>query len=299
MIIGFYALFYLNIDAFRALGKINISEVFRSILRHVVFLIFAVIIYRTNNAKHLPEALLLSFIILSIISTILVLKIFSKRIKENTKKVVVISKKEIFNKSYPMSISMIAFLFLQSTDILLLGAFNEFKDVAYYSRSVQLALLVSLVLHAVNTVYAPKIAELYTLKKYNTLNQSVRKATKLIFITSFLPILLLFFFANSFLKLFGDDYTQAAIALQVLMVGQIVNTFTGSVGMYMNMTNRQKVLQNILLITIVLNFILNFVLIPKYGMLGAAISTSFSTAGWNLFGCIYLYRNDKVKTYLH
>ncbi len=298
-VLGFHALLLLNIDALRALGKLRISELYRSILKHLSLFFFVFVLYLTHNDEYLSDALLLNSVVLSIASTFVVVKGFKKLQSDQyfTKKES--SLKEIFIQSYPMSISMIAFLFLQSTDIILLGAYEAFDKVAYYSRAVQLTLLVSMVLHAVNTVYAPKIAELYSLNDEANVKINIKKSTRLIFIASILPIIFLFIFSDSILTLFGKDYAEASFALKVLMIGQIFNVLTGSVGMYMNMTNKQNTLQYILISALVINFLLNILLIPHYGLVGAALATTISTAGWNIYGSIYLFLKDNIKTFLH
>jgi O-antigen/teichoic acid export membrane protein len=188
---------------------------------------------------------------------------------------------------------------MQSVDVILLGKFTDFETVAYYSAAIKLTTIISLVLTSVNAVFAPKIAELYSNKDFLNLNLNLKKATRLIFILTIPGIVLLAVFSTVFLSFFGEGYMQAKNALIILLLGQTVNALCGSVGVYMNMTGKQNTLQIILIISFLLNLVLNWLLIPLYGMIGAAIATSISMVLWNITGTIYLLKTDKIKTFLN
>lgn len=81
-------------------------------------------------------------------------------------------------------------------------------------------------------------------------------------------------------------------------MGQAVNAFCGSIGVYLNMTGKQQVFQVVLLSALGVNVVLNYFLIPKFGMTGAAIATSVSMILWNAAAVLYVYQKDGVKTFL-
>jgi O-antigen/teichoic acid export membrane protein len=47
-----------------------------------------------------------------------------------------------------------------------------------------------------------------------------------------------------------------------------------------------------------LNVALNAYLIPIYGMNGAAWATAASMMAWNITAVIYVYKTDRIKTFL-
>lgn len=296
-ILGFHALAMLNIDYYRALNKIEISEVFRNFYRHAFFILALVGITLTQRYEYLIDVYLLNYVLLGIVSTFFVFRSFRKL--EASPHAQFYSYKNILKRSVPMSVSFAAFLILQSTDILVLGKYSSYDNVAYYSVTIQLTKLISVVLYAVNAAYATKIAELYELRSVHELKVNVKKSTRLIFILTAPVVLVMLLFSDFFLGLFGDSYTAAKPALNILLIGQIMNSATGTIGMYMNMTGNQNRLQNILLISIFVNLILNLVMIPKYGMVGAAISTAATTIGWNVYCAWYLFKKKGIKTFLH
>jgi O-antigen/teichoic acid export membrane protein len=112
-------------------------------------------------------------------------------------------------------------------------------------------------------------------------------------------ILFFCFFSEKILSIFGENYTYAKEALIILVIGQGICSLFGVSQIYLNMTGRQRHFQIILIFSVFINFTLNKVLIPKQGIIGAAIAYSISMIFWNLIVTYYVYKQDKVKLYIH
>jgi O-antigen/teichoic acid export membrane protein len=292
----FYSITMLNIETFRAMDKIYISELIRNFFRYIFFFLFVILIHFYNKNEVLIDAFLINFVIIGCVSSLFILWKFS--FKNSTSKNL-FNRKEIMKRSIPMAVSLVILVLMQSVDILLLGKFNNFADVASYAIAVKLTIIVTLALTSVNAVFAPKIAELYSLKLFKNLKSDIIKATRLIAILTIPVILFLFVFSEYILGLFGSEYLNAKTALYILLFGQAINALCGAVGVYMNMTNRQKILQRFLLTAFLVNLVLNLILIPEYGIEGAAIATTISMILWNIGGSFYIYKNDGVRTFLN
>lgn len=288
----FFAITLFNIDAIRGLKKPELSEIYRNIIRHLVFFCVAFAIFFYNYQEYLVEAFMLSFIILAITTTIQIIMLF-KKVKEQA--INIESYKNIIIKSYPMALSAVAYFLMQTVDIIFLGKFEDFDTVAHYAVAVKLATVTTIALISVNVIIAPKIAELFSSSKMEELKRLIQQGIKMTLLLSIPGILILAIFNNFFLSLFGSGYTAATIALYVLLVGQAINIFCGSAPAYLNMTNKQTILQRTLFLGLVINICLNWLLIPYYGMEGAAFSTAFSMLVWNTILVVYIYRKDRVK----
>ncbi len=292
----FYGITLLNIDVFRAINKIYISEFYRNIMRYAIFFAAIIFLYVTENPQFLVEVFLLNFAFLALLSTAFLLYYFSKVNAKNTSEE--ITYKQIIKRSGPMAISAITYLLMQSVDVILLSKYSSFERVAFYSVAIKLTTVLSLVLASVNTVYAPSFAEWYSMNDFKSLREGLKRSTRLIFLFTFPVIIIILVFSKMILGFFGPNYVEARWALIVLLIGQAVNAFCGSVGVYMNMTGKQVIFQRILIIAFTINIVLNLILIPKYDLLGAAIATTISTVFWNLVTTAYIYRKDKIITFL-
>jgi hypothetical protein len=75
-----------------------------------------------------------------------------------------------------------------------------------------------------------------------------------------------------------------------LTAGQLVNVLAGSVGLLLLLTGRQNTYQNILAFATLLSIALNWLLVPRHGLLGAAIANSTSVAMANILSVIAVRR---------
>ena len=293
----FYSITMLNIDTIRALKHTLISEGFRNIFRYMPFFIFSIILYIIDSPEDLVLWFIYSFVVIFVISTAAVYfflfkKNFPKSLTHN------FSSTEILRTSYPMALSAISYFLMQSTDVLFISAYDTFESVAYYSIAVKLATVTALALISVNIVIAPKIASIYNDKNFSQLKLILKKATRINVVISLPIIILLLFFSEYVLSTFGSNYILAKNALWILLIAQFFNSITGPSALYLNMTGRQKKLNGILVISLLINVVLNIILVPDFGMLGAAISTTTSFVISKILASALVFYLDNVKTFI-
>lgn len=281
-----FSILHVNAESFRAIKNIKLFSFFKN------FSIFgfatAILVFGpTTNINSGVSAFTIAVFCLSIISLILWFKsIFKKVSFENTN----ISYFGMLKESFPMFLSGSLFLLMSWVDILMLGFFNSQVDVGIYTIAIKIAGLVTIFLFAINTILGPKISELYHNQKLGALAKLVQKTAILSFLFS-LPILfIILLFPDNLLQLFGNDFQtiDSKKTLIILAFGQITNVFFGSVIYILDMTGRHIISRNILLFTAIVNIMLNFILIPKYSICGAAISTSISVFIWGFLGAFYV-----------
>ncbi len=75
---------------------------------------------------------------------------------------------------------------------------------------------------------------------------------------------------------FGTEYAPSVLPLQILMIGVAAGFVNVLLGALLNATGKQKTQTTYVGITMLANIILNFILIPRFGITGAALS---ATAG--------------------
>lgn len=159
---------------------------------------------------------------------------------------------------------------------LVMGRFSSTEDIGIYNVAQKTAMLVSLVLLAVNAVSSPKFAAFHKLGDHARLESYARQATRLVCLFS-IPVLLFFLIAPSMaLTLFGPEFIAGESVLRILALGQIVNSMTGSVGQVLIMTGYEHDQKNIVTLGAVSNIVLSFVLIPFFGAVGAAVANAAS-----------------------
>lgn len=186
-------------------------------------------------------------------------------------------------------------LIINWTSILMLGIWAGSKDVGIFGIASRSATLSSLVLFAVNSIAAPKFASLYKKGDMATLS-AVARSTNRIMIVVAAPILLFCVAAPEWVMgLFGNEFRKGSTALIILSIGQFVNVSTGSVGYLLVMSGFEKSMRNNATMSAIVNIILNIILVPYYGINGAAVATSISLIWINLASVVSAYKKLSIK----
>jgi len=181
-------------------------------------------------------------------------------------------------------------IILKRTDIVMLGILRGSQDAGIYSAASQISNLVVFALMAINAILAPMISELYHTGQKQQLQRIITLAAKAIFVFTLTVSVLLAVFGKLVLSLFGLKFIVAFVPLLILLSGQVINSLAGSVGLIMTMTGHQNQVGAIIAVSTAVNIVLNVLLIPLFGLTGAAISTAFTMILWNVAMLVYVQR---------
>jgi O-antigen/teichoic acid export membrane protein len=182
-------------------------------------------------------------------------------------------------------------MILRQTDIVMIGPFMGSESVGVYGAVSRVTELVSFGLMSVNSIVAPMISEYYHTDRKAELQHMITLASWGIFAATLVLALGLIFFGEWVLALFGEGFDQGYVPLLILLIGQLINALAGSVGFLMIMTGHQTQQAKILAVSAIVNITLNAILIPKFGLLGAASATACATVLWNVSMLYYVVRH--------
>jgi O-antigen/teichoic acid export membrane protein len=196
---------------------------------------------------------------------------------------------EIVRISSPMMVTAAMAFLLGQTGVIFLGIFRTETEVGLYAIAVKLATLTSFLLAAINSMAAPKFAELFYKGELGELLSVARKSTKLAFWATLPILLMLVLLGETILKtLYGTEFAAAYPAMMIMVVGQVINGMSGSTGNLMNMTGNEREFRNMIVAAALVNVALSFILIPRFGMLGAAASAAVCLVIWNVGALVYI-----------
>ena len=167
-------------------------------------------------------------------------------------------------------------------DALMIGIFMGSENAGFYTAASRIAVLITFGIASVNAVVAPMIAQYYSQQKFHELQRIVSIAAKGIFLFALTAAIILFAFGKLILGLFGSGFNVAYLSLVILLIGQLIDSLAGSVGYLMTMTGHQREVMYVMGGCAVLNILLNMVMIPAFGLQGAAIVTTTTIALWNI-----------------
>ena len=112
----------------------------------------------------------------------------------------------------------------------------------------------------------------------------------MVFWTSIPALLTICLFPSFILGIFGSAFKDGVYALLMLSFGYFLASIFGSAGHLLQMTGKHKLHLYLILSATIINIILNIVLVPVYGMNGAALSTMVSMVFARLLMVIFVYK---------
>jgi O-antigen/teichoic acid export membrane protein len=175
-------------------------------------------------------------------------------------------------------------------DMLLLGALKGVEVAGIYAMAKWLSGVIGLVVTAVNAVLAPSAASLYTMGNIQGLQNTVTKSARALLFLSLPLTLFLMLFGTPVLKLAGAEFARGQMALVVLCIGQLVNAAMGSVGLLLMMTGHERDAAKGIGCGALANAVLSALLIPPFGLEGAAYAASLSLILWNVVLAVVVRR---------
>lgn len=177
------------------------------------------------------------------------------------------------------------------TDTIMLGIMSGSVELGVYSVAMRVAPLVSIAMISLNNIAGPQIAAFYGKRDMEGMRRSIQRAAKYSFWSAVPVFAVLIIFPSFILGLFGSEFHAATLALRLLLIGQLISTATGPVGQALQMTGKQKSFQYLALVSMILNIILNALLIPRYGINGAAFASMCSIAAGNIIAVFVIKRH--------
>jgi O-antigen/teichoic acid export membrane protein len=173
-------------------------------------------------------------------------------------------------------------------DILLVGALVSRYAAGVYAAVSKLAMVGTFVLEGNRLAIGPQLSALLARHQYDRAAALFQTATRWLILASW-PLYLAFaIFPAVVLGIFGTRYTTGAAALTVLSLAMLVNLGTGNVTVVLLMGGKSSWSAINAGAALIVNIGLNLLLLPHYGILGAAIAWGASIVVDNVTAMIEL-----------
>lgn len=92
------------------------------------------------------------------------------------------------------------------------------------------------------------------------------------------------------MSMFGDHFESGGLALSIIAACQFVNVVTGSVGYLLMMCGYERLMRNTAAMSAIVNILADVLLIPRFGVNGAAVARAITRISQNLIAVIFVWR---------
>ena len=183
-------------------------------------------------------------------------------------------------------------------DTLILGVFRPDVLVGYYSSSMNLTRLLLVGTGTVTFIYLPVTARLRRQQDYDGIRTTYITVTRWMALLS-LPFTFLFVFdpAFSLAFTFGPNQVGGAAALQILVVSNTVAILLGPSTSTLGGLGRTREVLQLTVISATTNIALCFVLIPTWGMIGAAVAWAVARVLFPGLALVRIYQLHQVSPF--
>jgi O-antigen/teichoic acid export membrane protein len=163
---------------------------------------------------------------------------------------------------------------LAYTDVLVLQYFRSPDEVAVYYAAAKTLALVSFIYYSVSATTAHRFSSYHVAGDREGLSAFIAQSIKWTFWPSLAATALLLLFGKPMLSLFGAQFTDGYHLMFILALGLLARSAIGPIERLLNMLGEQRICAMVYAGAFGVNLALCFVLIPRFGMMGAAMSTA-------------------------
>ena len=187
--------------------------------------------------------------------------------------------RSIVAQAWPMWVFGIATTLEERIAQMMIGLHCSPLDIAVYSIAWRIATAITLVLAAVRSVLLPHFAIAYQEHDFHRLRRLTQRGSWITTAAAILFAAPAIIGAEWALAIFGQQYRQGVDLLRILVLGQVLNAATGSVGGLLIMTGHARTLLAITLTAVAIQIPLMYAAVDHFGTSGAAVAASISLVG--------------------
>ena len=190
--------------------------------------------------------------------------------------------REFWSYTAPRAIARVTQTALKRSDIVLVAALASPAEAALYTAATRFVVFGQLFVQSVQQALSPQLSSLFARGESRAANSVFQAATLWSMIAAWPLYLVTAAWAPFLMGIFGDGYDAASDVVVILSLTMLLATACGPVDSVLLMAGRSWLSLSNSVVTLVVNIGLNLVLIPLYGIRGAAIAWSVAIVVRNL-----------------
>jgi O-antigen/teichoic acid export membrane protein len=174
--------------------------------------------------------------------------------------------------------------------LLVIGVFEPESSVAIYGAAFNTAALATLVLFAFGGIFSPMISSLYQRGLLRDLAYLYKDVSYWAFTGALAFFLLTALLARDIMAIFGPMFVSGWPVIVVIAAAQLFNSSVGPAARVLAMTGHQRVVMFATLGSAASAVALNLLLVPLFGIFGAAAGTAAALVLLNAITLLFVHR---------
>lgn len=290
--IGLANVMFLIFDMFlRGLNKNTISvisnEFFHRLLTTLLILLFA---FKLIHFDLFVVFFSLSFFLPTLILFVHLVKIKELKFKRSSAKISKKFQRIVYSYSIFSYLNSIGSVVIVTMDAMMIAVFLGLKATGVYSTILYLINALQIPIRSIMRVGTSVVAKYWKEKDMEKMNELYIKVSSISLIISLYTFMLVWINIDHIIYYLPKDFKIAGITFLIFMIGKMIDMYFGLNGIIFITSKKYKydiIFTAILLVAV---YFMNLYLIPKFDILGAAISTSFAIIFYNVGRLIFVWK---------
>lgn len=203
-------------------------------------------------------------------------------------------KKSMFFVGLTGIIAGFSSIIISTIDRIMVNSYEGLGNTGVYSIGLYFATLILIPSRSLVKISSALIADAWKTNEVSKIKEIYTKSSINQFIIALLLFIGIYINMDAVIAIIGEEYSAAEQVILFLAIGNLVHMGTGVNGTIIETSVYYRYQTYFIIIMGVLVIASNFVLIPAFGIIGAACASSISLVLVNLIRCIFLYMKFKM-----
>ncbi|WP_347926069.1 polysaccharide biosynthesis C-terminal domain-containing protein [Pontimicrobium sp. SW4] len=182
-------------------------------------------------------------------------------------------------------------------DKFMIGQYIEIEKVAYYGVAIYIATVIGVPARSMHQITNPLTAELLNKGERDKLKVLYKKSSLNLFIISGFVFLLIILNINQLYELIPDKYTGGLVVVLLISVAKLSDNIIGNNNAILFNSDYYRVVLALGVLLAAMVVVFNAILIPEYGINGAAFATFMSVIVYNFAKVAFVYYKFKMSPF--
>lgn len=200
------------------------------------------------------------------------------------------------NEAWPLLTTSIFTLMFADMVILATSVFLPAEEMGPFGMALKIAMLAGFALQVGQQTALPDISESLHRTDHHGLKSALLRACLFPAVATFSALVIFSMFGSFFLGAIGPGYQAAAASLSILTAVQVMRAVAGPAPLMLTLAGSQIANATISMTSCATVFAAGALLIPPFGMAGAAISVFLAIAVWAGGSCLALWRLHRLRS---
>lgn len=257
-------------EALRGLGRLRDSQWIQFVNTRALLIVGLIVVGGSHGAVGVSSVMLVA----SVVTLTVAIWLWRRATNRTTPQPVAI--RDLWGPSATLFLTSAISMTLERLPLFFLATWSGSAEVGVFGMALRAAGLLTLVLQAVDGAAAHRFATLHRFGDADQLAALAQKTTRVITWITVPPLVAVCFWHTRIMELFGPDFVSGGPVLAILALGQAAYSVTGPKSILLVMSGSENLRLRLIFLVAIVNLVLSLLLIPRWGIVGAATATALA-----------------------